>query len=65
MWKKILNWFKNIKNNDPVYSCLVYKQYGCSHIDGYLCDVKKCNLLENYKLREMEQQLDIPLKDRL
>lgn len=65
MWKNVLNWIKNINSNDPVYKCRVYKNKGCSHIDGYLCNIKTCNILEDYKIRELEQQLDIPLKDRI
>ena len=63
--KNIILWAKNLRNTDPVYSCIVYKRHGCSHVDGFLCDIKTCNILEEYKLRELEQQLDIPLKDRL
>ena len=62
---KIFNWFKSQKENDPVYKCLVYKRHGCPHIDGYLCDMKTCNILEDYKMRETEQQLDIPFKYRM
>lgn len=29
---------------DPVKYCNVYKQVGCSHVDGYLCDVDKCDI---------------------
>ena len=65
MLQKILNWFKNIRSNDPVYSCIVYKRHGCSHIDGMICNMKTCSILEEYKLRELEQQLNIPIKDRL
>ena len=64
MCNKIIKWFKNLRSNDPVYSCIIYKRHGCSHVDGVLCDMKTCNILEEYKLREMEQQLDIPLKNR-
>lgn len=65
MLQKILNWLNSFKNNDPVHSCLVYKRHGCAHIDGYLCNMKTCNMLEDYKLRELERQLDITLKDRV
>ena len=38
----IKNFFKNIYNklfeNDPVHSCQLYKDRGCSHVDGFLCD---------------------------
>ena len=30
--------------NDPVYNCEVYKNEGCSHVDGFLCDFEKCDI---------------------
>lgn len=33
---------------DPVHDCKVYKQEGCSHIDGFLCDMKTCSLLKEF-----------------
>ncbi len=62
---RVFNWLKNIRKNDPVHRCLVFKRHGCCHVDGILCDMKTCSILEEYKLRELEQQLDIPIKDRL
>lgn len=32
------------KLNDPVRNCKVYKLFGCSHIDGMLCDMKTCDI---------------------
>ena len=29
---------------DPVKHCDVYKEDGCSHVDGYLCDFEKCDI---------------------
>lgn len=40
---------KNIfKSSDPCKSCEVYKQIGCSHVDGYLCDFPSCSILEDF-----------------
>ena len=54
--------------NDPLSNCEVYKEIGCSHVDGFLCDVKTCSLLKKYKeyleLFKFEQELDIPFKLR-
>ncbi len=61
---KMTRWF-NLRKYDPVNHCKVYKTVGCVHVDGFLCDMKTCNILEAYKIRELEQQLDIPLKDRI
>lgn len=50
-----MNIFKRIlkkivdKMNDPVLSCSVYKEIGCCHVDGYLCDMKTCPTLKEYK----------------
>ena len=29
---------------DPVKHCDVYKEDGCSHVDGYLCDFETCDI---------------------
>ena len=66
--KKMLRLYKDIKDNDPLYSCKVYKDLGCSHIDGFLCDFPDCSMNKKYLLElemfELEQQLDIPFKLR-
>lgn len=28
--------------DDPVRECEVYRQSGCAHVDGPLCDMKTC-----------------------
>lgn len=33
--------------DDPMKHCEVYKSKGCSHIDGMLCDMRKCKILKN------------------
>ena len=33
---------------DPVYDCKVFKEDGCVHVDGPLCDMDKCNLLKHF-----------------
>ncbi len=35
-------------NDDPVKHCDVYKCEGCSHVDGYLCDMETCDILEKF-----------------
>jgi hypothetical protein len=34
---------------DPVRHCAVYKEIGCSHVDGYLCNMSDCSILRDYK----------------
>lgn len=38
--------------NDPVKHCPVYKEIGCSHVDGYLCDFPDCSILTDKKEQE-------------
>ena len=42
-WQHILD-----KYPDPIVVCDVYKREGCSHVDGYLCNPKTCNMLIKY-----------------
>lgn len=35
--------------NDPIYNCKLYKEKGCSHVNGYLCNMKTCEMLAQYK----------------
>jgi len=36
------------RNTDPVKGCDVYKELGCSHVDGCLCDYPECSMLVKY-----------------
>ena len=45
---------------DPVKSCGVYRNEGCAHVDGQLCDYDKCKDRIEYELMVLEDQLDIP-----
>jgi hypothetical protein len=48
--------FKQLRKNDPVYSCDLFKKEGCAHVDGYLCDFPTCSMLKDWKLeRELEK----------
>ena len=46
--KVIREIIKIIKENDPVYGCKVYKDLGCSHVDGLLCDFPNCSINNKY-----------------
>ena len=41
--------------NDPVKSCPLYLNEGCSHVDGILCDYPKCSMLDGYKPPERKK----------
>lgn len=47
----IISFFKKIidSSNDPVKNCDVYKNEGCAHVDGFLCNMQTCNILRDYK----------------
>lgn len=36
-------------NKDPVKHCNLYKQEGCSHVDGFLCDFDTCSMRIDYE----------------
>jgi hypothetical protein len=37
------------KLKDSVTCCKVYKEIGCSHVDGFLCNMNTCSILGEYK----------------
>jgi len=43
-WLHILD-----KYPDPLIMCEVYKKEGCSHVDGYLCNPKACDMKINHR----------------
>jgi len=49
---KIIMFIRSYIKNDPVHSCDVYKSKGCAHIDGMLCDMKTCPILEEFRENE-------------
>ena len=56
--------FRKLDKTDPVKHCCVYKEFGCSHVDGMLCDFETCDMRKKQELFNLEQELDIPYKDR-
>lgn len=47
---KIIAWIKAIfdDKNDPIKHCEVYKNIGCAHVDGILCDLHNCDIRKEY-----------------
>lgn len=37
-----------IEKSDPVKACTVHKEIGCTHVDGYMCDTKECDIKKKY-----------------
>jgi hypothetical protein len=62
--RKFFTEWKNIYKNDPIKKCDLYKNIGCSHVDGYLCDFPNCTMNKEYlvekELFDLENELDIP-----
>jgi len=50
MITEIVKFFTDLRKNDPVYSCDLHKEIGCSHVDGMLCDFPTCSMLEDYEV---------------
>lgn len=48
----LLKKFKELQISDPVKYCEVYKESGCSHVDGYLCNFKKCSIRLEKEIRK-------------
>ena len=46
--KKIKRLFYKFRNDDPVQKCPVYKDEGCSHVDGMLCNHPNCEIIKKY-----------------
>ena len=38
-WRKLIGWNVYL---DLIKHCETYKQIGCSHVDGVLCNLKTC-----------------------
>jgi len=41
---------------DPVRHCDLYKSEGCAHVDGFLCDMKTCKELAEYRAAPQPEQ---------
>jgi len=50
---------KKFRQNDPVYSCEVYKSEGCSHVDGFLCDMKSCTIRFEWMGNKSDKELKL------
>ena len=47
---------KLLRYNDPLYHCELYKQIGCVHLDGMMCDLNNCYDLEDYKAEKLAKR---------
>jgi hypothetical protein len=51
---KLFKWKK-----DPVKECKVFKLAGCSHVDGFNCDMDTCQILAKLELIHGKNKEDI------
>lgn len=51
-YKKLLNWLEHLTDEDPVQHCELYRDKGCSHVDGPLCDYPHCIMNDEYIKRK-------------
>lgn len=49
---KIKKFYYRIINRDPVKKCTFHKDFGCSHVDGLLCNFPSCDIYREYRERE-------------
>ena len=54
---------KHLSNrNDPVTHCELYIKEGCSHVDGFLCDMDTCDIRQKFlngTLESTEDQYEV------
>lgn len=48
MANRLKRWYWRWRNSDPIKNCPVYKNEGCSHVDGLLCDFPNCDIYHDY-----------------
>lgn len=41
--------------NDPVHNCKLYREQGCSHVDGMLCDFPNCSMNNEYVKEKQDE----------
>ena len=51
------------ESHDPVYGCKLYKDYGCSFVDGIICDFPNCSMLKEY-LTKIDNKKDLKAKKK-
>lgn len=56
-----MNWLSKLFDfsPDPVKRCIIYKKYGCAHVDGMLCNYNHCQERKEAEVDEIDKQLRI------
>lgn len=61
---------ENSLRNDPVKRCEVYRGIGCTHVDGYLCDMNTCDIRQKFlndtleDAEEFSEKRNYPLRNK-
>lgn len=58
----ILGWlrrFKRLATLDPVHHCSVFKELGCAHVDGLLCDFPSCRMRQGYERSKRKPKFEV------
>lgn len=56
--------------SDPVRYCEVYRDIGCTHVDGYLCDMNTCDIRQKFlngtleDAEEFSEKRNYPLRNK-
>ena len=45
---------QKMRETDPVHGCELYKEQGCAHVDGMLCNFPRCSMLADYRKDELK-----------
>lgn len=46
--KKIRRAYWRFMNADPIRNCQLYKDKGCVHVDGPICDFPHCSMMHDH-----------------
>ena len=53
---RFLEWLRS-RFPDPVNDCSLYKEEGCSHVDGFLCNFPECSMNKEYEKKKKELEV--------
>ena len=56
--KRLIENLEKAIMSDPVRYCEVYRDIGCAHVDGYLCDMETCDIRQKYLLEKNLESLN-------
>jgi hypothetical protein len=48
LWRSLKRFWYCLLNSDPVRHCPVYKEQGCAHVDGLLCNFPDCPVFRGF-----------------